>query len=317
MITFESVYFTYQQVSNKRHKKNAPALPEVPADWGNSPDEYWALQDVSFTIEDGDFFGIAGHTGSGKSTLIQHTNGLLQPTAGHVFVDGVDVSQKSAATEARQKVGLVFQYPEHQLFAATVYDDVAFGPRNLGLDDDTVDARVREALELMALDYDELHDKSPFALSGGQQRRVAFAGVLAMNPTTLVLDEPTAGLDPEAHTNFLDLIVSLHRDQGLTVVVVSHNMDDLARMCNRVLILNRGRIAALGTPDEVFADEAALKDIGLGVPTACRMRNRLRSAGVLIGAQANGGALETLATQDSLADEIAVAWQAKNREVLT
>ena len=223
----------------------------------------WALRDVTFTVEPGEFFGIAGHTGSGKSTLIQHMNGLVHPTCGRVLADGRDLAEKGVATEVRRQVGLVFQYPENQLFANTVYDDVAFGPRNMGLGAEEVDRRVREGLALVGLSFDELSERSPFDLSGGQQRRVAFAGVLAMEPEVLVLDEPVAGLDPLSREEFLGLIRELHAG-GRTIVMVSHSMEDLAALSDRILVLSEGRLFRLGTPAEVFADAAALERRGPG-----------------------------------------------------
>lgn len=249
------------------------------ADWGNSPDNRWALQNISFTVDEGDFLGIAGHTGSGKSTLLQHMNGLLDPTRGRITLDGANLADKATRKQCRAAVGVVFQYPERQLFAATVYDDVAFGPRNLKLDDAEVDRRVRASLESVGLSCDEIGNASPFELSGGQQRRVAFAGVLAMNPQVLVLDEPTAGLDPEAKAMFLQLIDTLHA-QGMTVVMVSHNMDDLARFCNRIIVLNQGQLVLEGTPEQVFSDEEELHAIGLDIPTAQHLANNLRARGV-------------------------------------
>lgn len=264
--------------------------------WGNPASKTWALCNITFTLEDGEFLGIAGHTGSGKSTLIQHMNGLIHPTSGRVLVDGVDIADKKAAAAARSNVGVVFQYPEHQLFAATVYDDVAFGPRNMGLATSEVDARVRESLAQVALDFDEIRDKSPFELSGGQQRRVAFAGVLAMRPTKLILDEPVAGLDPAARNDFLNLISDLH-ESGLTVVMVSHTMDDLARYCDRVLVLKEGSLFTLGTPAEVFSHASELRDIGLGVPSAQKLANDLREAGIHL----NGELYDTQSLADALA----------------
>lgn len=301
MIEFKGVSFTYEPMPRTRRKGRSAAAK--PADWGRSPDDRWALADLSFQLNDGELFGIAGHTGSGKSTLIQLANGLLQPTYGDVFINGHNLADKKFASEARRDVGVVFQYPERQLFAATVFDDVAFGPRNLGLSSDEVEARVREGLELVHLDADALGSRNPFALSGGQQRRVAFAGVLAMRPTTLILDEPVAGLDPRARRRFLDLVVELHRNQGLTVVIVSHNMDDLAQLCDRVLVLNNGHMHSLGTPQEVFADEAAMKAIGLGVPQAVSLANNLAKRGVKLSLAPG------LPTIDSLADAIAHARQ--------
>ena len=269
--------------------------------WGTAPDAVWALRGIDFTLEDGEFFGIAGHTGSGKSTLIQHMNGLVHPTCGRVLVGGQDLADKKAAQALRGRIGIVFQYPEYQLFAATVYDDVAFGPRNLGLDAPEVDRRVRRALESVRLDFDALQAKSPFELSGGQQRRVAFAGVLAMNPEVLVLDEPVAGLDPQARTEFLQLIAELHA-QGITVVMVSHSMDDLALLCDRIPVLKEGEQFALGTPAEVFAHAEELRAIGLGVPAAQKLANDLRNAGFALPA--------ALYDADTLADDLAALYQA-------
>ena len=263
---------------------DATPSPTVYADWGNNPNNRWALQNISFTVNEGDFLGIAGHTGSGKSTLLQHMNGLLDPTRGRITLDGANLADKATRKQCRAAVGVVFQYPERQLFAATVYDDVAFGPRNLKLDDAEVDRRVRASLESVGLSCDEIGNASPFELSGGQQRRVAFAGVLAMNPQVLVLDEPTAGLDPEAKAMFLQLIDTLHA-QGMTVVMVSHNMDDLARFCNRIIVLNQGQLVLEGTPEQVFSHEEELHAIGLDIPTARRMANNLRERGVRLPAR--------------------------------
>ena len=297
LIAFENVSFTYSGGSAEKERKRRGATDSAPADWGNTPDGFWALRNVSLELHEGDFLGIAGHTGSGKSTLIQLANGLLRPAEGRVLVNGVDISDKKAAAEARRNVGVVFQYPEHQLFAATVFEDVAFGPRNLGMPADEVEQAVRNALDMVHLDYDEVHDKSPFALSGGQQRRVAFAGVLAMDPQILILDEPAAGLDPHARESFTRLIEELHAEHGLTVVVVSHSMDDLARLCSSIVVLNRGRIFVQGTPAEVFADEPALHAIGLEVPRAAHIANRLAAAGYALP-EAPGGlySLDTLAS---------------------
>ena len=237
----------------------------------------WALRDVTFAVEPGEFFGVAGHTGSGKSTLIQHMNGLVHPTCGRVLADGHDLAEKGVAAEVRRQVGLVFQYPENQLFANTVYDDVAFGPRNMGLGAEEVDRRVREGLALV-----ELSERSPFDLSGGQQRRVAFAGVLAMEPEVLVLDEPVAGLDPLSREEFLGLIRELHAG-GRTIVMVSHSMEDLAALSDRILVLSEGRLFRLGTPAEVFADAAALKAVGLGAPAPEAFAASLREAGFTLG----------------------------------
>lgn len=264
-LVFEHVSYTYAPLTKRQIKEGQEPL--------------WALNDISFEIADGEFLAIAGHTGSGKSTLVLHLNGVIKPTRGKVFWNGQDLSDKKTANEARSDIGVVFQYPENQLFAATVYEDVAFGPRNLGLDATEVEQRVKGAIELVELDYETFKDRSPFELSGGQQRRVAFAGVLAMRPTTLVLDEPVAGLDPASRNEFLGFIDRLHK-RGITLVMVSHNMNDIARLADRVLVLNRGEIAFLGTPEEVFSHPVELREIGLGVPHAQRMANELRELGV-------------------------------------
>ena len=205
-------------------------------------------------------------------------NGLVHPTCGRVTADGDDLAEKEVASRVRSQVGLVFQYPENQLFANTVYDDVAFGPRNMKLDEAEVDRRVREAMELVGLDLDVIGERSPFDLSGGQQRRVAFAGVLAMEPELLVLDEPVAGLDPLSRADFLALIARFHA-RGMTVVMVSHSMEDLAALSDRILVLSEGRVFALGTPAEVFADAASLKAVGLGAPAPQAFAGSLRDAG--------------------------------------
>lgn len=271
-------------------KSNKQAL------WGNDPSSPWALRDVSLTVRRGEFLGLAGHTGSGKSTLVQHLNGLIRPQEGSVRALGLDLSNKKDAAAVKAKVGVVFQYPERQLFAETVTQDVAFGPHNLGLPQDEVDRRVESSLARVGLGLAAVGDKSPFELSGGQQRRVAFAGVLAMEPEVLVLDEPMAGLDPAARRDFLELIDRLHRD-GLTVVMVSHSMDDLANCCDRIVVMNEGAVFAEGTPAQVFAHADELKSIGLGVPAAQRMALALAEAGVPLR---RGG----LYTVESLADEL-------------
>lgn len=272
-------------------KSNKQAL------WGNDPSSPWALRDVSLTVRRGEFLGLAGHTGSGKSTLVQHLNGLIRPQEGSVRALGLNLSNKKDAAAVKAKVGVVFQYPERQLFAETVTQDVAFGPHNLGLPQDEVDRRVESSLSRVGLDLSTVGDKSPFELSGGQQRRVAFAGVLAMEPEVLVLDEPMAGLDPAARRDFLELIDRLHRD-GLTVVMVSHSMDDLANCCDRIVVMNEGAVFAEGTPAQVFAHADELKSIGLGVPAAQRMALALAEAGVPLRC---GG----LYAVESLADELA------------
>lgn len=264
--------------------------------WGNDPNSPWALRDVSLTVRRGEFLGLAGHTGSGKSTLVQHLNGLIRPQEGSVCALGLDLSSKKGAAAVKAKVGVVFQYPERQLFAETVAQDVAFGPRNLGLPQDEVVRRVATSLARVGLDLAAIGDKSPFELSGGQQRRVAFAGVLAMEPEVLVLDEPMAGLDPAARRDFLELIDRLHRE-GLTVVMVSHSMDDLANCCDRIVVMNEGAVFADGTPAQVFAHADELKSIGLGVPAAQRMALALAKAGVPLR-------FDGLYTVESLADEL-------------
>lgn len=279
------------------HKRSAAAgKSSKQALWGNDPSSPWALRDVSLTVRRGEFLGLAGHTGSGKSTLVQHINGLIRPQEGSVCALGLDLSNKKDATAVKAKVGVVFQYPERQLFAETVAQDVAFGPHNLGLPQDEVARRVASSLARVGLDLATIGDKSPFELSGGQQRRVAFAGVLAMEPEVLVLDEPMAGLDPAARRDFLELIDRLHRD-GLTVVMVSHSMDDLANCCGRIVVMNEGAVFAEGTPAQVFAHADELKSIGLGVPAAQRMALALAEVGVPLR-------FDGLYTVESLADEL-------------
>lgn len=308
-ITFDKVSFSYslavKKDSQKQAKKHQRSNDTKKPDWGNDPHALWALKDISFTVEDGEFFGIAGHTGSGKSTLIQHMNGLIRPTTGRVSVNGQDIADKKIAAAIRSEVGLVFQYPEHQLFANTVYEDIAFGPRNMGLAEEEMDECVRKALGQVSLSYDEIAHKSPFELSGGQQRRVAFAGVLAMHPSILILDEPVAGLDPAARIDFLDFIAGLHK-QGLTVVMVSHSMNDLARFCNRVLVLKEGETFMLGTPAEVFTQGEKLKSIGLSAPSAQRLVDSLKEAGVPLQ--------DLFYDADVLADDLALLYKQTRAE---
>lgn len=244
-----------------------------------SPFETKALDDVSLTINDGEFIGLIGHTGSGKSTLVQHLNGLMRPDGGSVIVDGMDISDKNTdLREVRRRVGLVFQYPEHQLFEESVRKDVSFGPRNLGCDEDEIERRVRDACAQVGLGEDML-DKSPFDMSGGQKRRVAIAGVLAMQPKVLVLDEPTAGLDPRGRSELIALIRQLHEDAGNTIVMVSHSMDDIASLAQRIIVMNKGRVAMDGTPREVFSHPKELLDMHLGVPAAARLAMALHERG--------------------------------------
>ena len=243
-----------------------------------SPFEVKALDDVNLTINDGEFIGIIGHTGSGKSTLISHFNALEKSEPGHVFVNGMDLGDKDTKlTDVRRTVGLVFQYPEYQLFEETVEKDIAFGPRNLKLDEKEIRHRVTEAMLLVGLD-DSLRKASPFNLSGGQKRRVAIAGVLAMNPSILVLDEPAAGLDPAGRSSMLELIRGIHQS-GVTVVMVSHSMDDVGKYCDRLYVLDHGRIEYQGTPAEVFEHGTELKKIGLDVPECAKLAAILREKG--------------------------------------
>ncbi len=246
----------------------------------DSPFAATALEDVSLTIEDGELIGLLGHTGSGKTTLVQHLNGLLKPTSGKVVVDGLDITEKDVSLlEVRRRVGLVFQYPEYQLFEETVAKDVAFGPKNLGLSEQEVDERVRYALQEVGLAYDEIAQRSPFELSGGQMRRVAIAGVLAMRPGTLILDEPTAGLDPAGRRSILGMIRELHAAGGLTVVMVSHNMDDISSLATRLVVMSRGRMVLTGEPRQVFQHRELLSSIGLGIPQAAELTQRLIAEG--------------------------------------
>jgi energy-coupling factor transport system ATP-binding protein len=240
-----------------------------------------ALSDVSLEIEAGEFVGLIGPTGSGKSTLVQHFNGLILPSSGKVYVDGVDLAKKDTQLRLiRQKVGLVFQYPEHQLFGETILEDVGFGPRNGGLSDDEVVERVREALAYVGLDYEALKDRSPFELSGGQKRRVAIAGVLAMRPSVLILDEPTAGLDPEGREEILGEIKRLHKERGITVILVTHSMEDVARLVDRIIVMERGGVAIDGTPVEVFGQAERLLEMGLGIPQITELMRELRAQGL-------------------------------------
>ncbi|MDD6190459.1 MAG: energy-coupling factor transporter ATPase [Firmicutes bacterium] len=247
------------------------------------PFESVALDEVSFSVKDGDFFGIIGHTGSGKSTLLQHLNGLLKPKSGTIVISGTDITADGAVMrDVRRKVGLVFQYPEYQLFEETVAADVAFGPKNLGLAEEEVDERVREALELVGLDYEELKDVSPFDLSGGQKRRVAIAGVIAMKPEVLILDEPTAGLNPKAHRDVLEMVTEIHRHENNIIVLVSHNMNDIAALCDRVAVMDHGQLLMEGTPEEVFSREEELKSVGLAIPDSMEIVSQLRKRGMEI-----------------------------------
>ncbi|WP_312647842.1 energy-coupling factor transporter ATPase [Aminipila sp.] len=247
------------------------------------PFESVALDDVSFEINDGEFVGIIGHTGSGKSTLVQHFNGLLKPKSGAIMISGVDITNPATSMrDIRKKIGLVFQYPEYQLFEETVKQDVAFGPLNLGLDKEEVEVRVKEAIELVGLDYEEVAERSPFDLSGGQKRRVAIAGVIAMKPEVLILDEPTAGLDPKAHKELFEVIKKIHKEQSSILILVSHNMQDIANLADKILVMEKGRLAMSGSPREVFARREELTAIGLSVPPIAELLYQLRDKGFQI-----------------------------------
>lgn len=244
------------------------------------PGEKQALFDINLTIEDGDFVALIGHTGSGKSTLIQHMNALVKPTSGKITVNGIDVTAEHADLKAvRRMVGLVFQYPEHQLFEETVYKDIAFGPTNMGLSEAEIKQRVLNAIELVGLDA-ALLEKSPFELSGGQKRRVAIAGVLSMQPQVLILDEPTAGLDPKGRDEILSQIVKLHETAGITVLFVSHSMEDVAKIAKHIIVMNQGTVYMQGTVSEVFSRGEELQKIGLDVPQVTLLAHQLIAHGV-------------------------------------
>ena len=246
---------------------------------GGTTQQIHALQNVNLQIPDGQFIGLIGHTGSGKSTLIQHLNGLIKATSGDILYNGQSIYAEGFSMKGlRSKVGLVFQYPEHQLFETDVFTDVCFGPKNLGLDAETIRARAREALDLVGLD--ESYDKvSPFELSGGQKRRVAIAGVLAMKPDVLILDEPTAGLDPKGRDEILDQVAKLHKEQGITVVLVSHSMEDVAKYVDRIIVMTRGQVAFDGVPKEVFRHYKELEAMGLAAPQVTYIVQALRAKG--------------------------------------
>ncbi|MEE0681536.1 MAG: energy-coupling factor transporter ATPase [Candidatus Gastranaerophilaceae bacterium] len=239
-----------------------------------------AINDVSIVINEGEFLCIVGHTGSGKSTFIQHLNGLLLPTSGSVMVDGCDMLDKKQRQIGRRLVGMVFQYPEHQLFEETVYKDVAFGPVNMGLSEAEVKERVMNALSIVGLDADKFCGKSPFELSGGEKRRVALAGIIAMHPKYLVLDEPMAGLDPSGRNAILDTLLELQRANNTCIIMVSHSMDDIARVATRVAIFSKGALRTVGTPAEVFSDAGEIEKLGLELPHAAQLAQALRKRGV-------------------------------------
>ncbi len=242
-----------------------------------SPYEKYALRNVNLTIKEGEFIGLIGHTGSGKSTLVQHLNGLMKPTSGSVNVSGILTTDPEAAKKGlRQRVGLVFQYPEHQLFEETVGKDIAFGPSNLGLSPEEVEERVKESMDMVGLSYETQRDRSPFELSGGQKRRVAIAGVLAMRPEVLILDEPTAGLDPKGRDEILQEIHTLYEQEGITIILVSHSMEDIARLATRIVVLDKGAVVMDGTARAIYDQEEALNEIGLDIPDITKAMKRLR-----------------------------------------
>ena len=262
------------------------------------PTEQLALDNISFTAEDGQMVGIIGHTGSGKSTLLQHLNGLLKPDSGRIVIGGTDITEPGVSmVQIRKKIGLVFQYPEYQLFEETVAKDVAFGPKNLGLSQEEIDERVREAIELVGLDFETIKDRSPFDLSGGQKRRVAIAGVVAMRPEVLILDEPTAGLDPKAHKDVLAMVEEVHRRTGNITILVSHNMADIARLCDKIIVIDSGKLVTTGTPYEVFFFFFELRAVGLELPPVTKFTESLRERGLQLES--------TILDIDQAADQIA------------
>ena len=252
-----------------------------------NPDAKIALKDVSFSIHDGEILGVIGHTGSGKSTMLQHLNGLLKPDSGQIIIGDIDITdEKVKMTEIRKRVGLVFQYPEYQLFEETVAKDVAFGPKNLGMSDEEIDKTVRKSLEMVGLSYDEIAGRSPFELSGGQKRRVAIAGVIAMNPEVLILDEPTSGLDPHAHMEVLNMIRKIHKESTGIIIFVSHNMRDVANMSDKVLVMDRGSVVEFDTPDEIFKKREMLRNIGLSTTPSAVLFDKLDDRGIHIESDA-------------------------------
>ena len=249
-----------------------------------TPFERQALNDVSLTIEKGEVLAIIGHTGSGKSTLVQHLNGLIKPLRGNVTIDGIDIAGRgSDAKQARQQVGMVFQYPEHQIFAETVYEDIAFGPRNRGFSADEVDKQVHEAMAFVGLDFETFAQRSPFQLSGGQMRRVAIAGVVAMNPDYLVLDEPSAGLDPRSRNAVFKEIMALHKERGIAIVLVTHSMEEAVKYANRMLVINKGKVLFDGKPTEIFSQHKdELVKVGMDEPQIYKLSAMLRDKGLSI-----------------------------------
>ena len=263
----------------------------------NTPFESTAIDDVSLEIQDGEFIALIGHTGSGKSTLIQHLNGLLKANKGQILINDFDITAQGVSlVDIRKKVGLVFQYPEYQLFEETIEKDIAFGPRNLGLSEEEINKAVKHSMSLVGLDYEKSKAKSPFVLSGGQKRRIAIAGVLAMKPEILILDEPTAGLDPKGRDDILSNIKDIHEKENNTIILVSHSMDDVAKLADRLLVMNHGHVEFFDTPTEVFKNEARLKEIGLDVPQVLQLANQLREKGFEIS--------EDILTIDDIKNEI-------------
>ena len=238
-----------------------------------------AVKDVSFEIREGEFLSIIGHTGCGKTTMVQHLNGLLLPSSGRVLVDGMDTADKKLRPAIRSLVGMVFQYPEYQLFADTVRDDVGFGPKNMKLSEDEIALRVSEAMAMVGLSLEEFGEKSPFELSGGEKRRTALAGILAMRPKYLVLDEPMAGLDPQGRQSILGMLEKLRQETGCSIIMVSHSMEDVARHADRILVMNRGEVMYLDTPKTVFSHSEELAEMGLSLPAPCRVAALLRAKG--------------------------------------
>lgn len=261
-----------------------------------------AIKNISLSIADGEFISLIGHTGSGKSTLVQHLNGLLLPTAGSVLVDGLDTREKKLRPAIRAKVGMVFQYPEYQLFAETVREDVGFGPKNMKLPEDEIGERVTEALTLVGLAPKDFAEKSPFDLSGGEKRRAALAGILAMRPKYLVLDEPMAGLDPRGRAEILDMLEGLRQETGCAIIMVSHSMDDVARYAERVVVLSKGEVVMTGAPGEVFSEDEKLVSLGMDIPQATRLARSLKRRGLNVP--------EGICRMGELRDWLIARWQA-------